>query len=71
LNQVGILRVSGSAVQIKVLKKAYDKGKGVELEKYADPHTVAGLLKIHFRDSPEPLLTTALYEDFTDAVGKS
>ena len=63
LEQEGILRVSGSAVQIKVLKRAYEKGKKVELEMHGDPHTVAGLLKIYFRDSAEPLLTTKLYDD--------
>jgi hypothetical protein len=63
------LRVSGSAVQIKVLKRAYEKGRKVELDKHGDPHTVAGLLKIFFRDSPEPLLTTKLYDDFISALG--
>lgn len=39
----------------------------MELDKHGDPHTVAGLLKIYFRDSIEPLLTTKLYDEWIKA----
>ncbi len=43
----------------------------VDLEKHADPHTVAGLLKLYFRDTPEPLLTEEGYEDWISAAGNN
>ena len=43
----------------------------MQLEKsVTDVHTVAGLLKIFFRDLPEPLLTAPLYDSWLQASGK-
>lgn len=33
------------------------------------PHDVAGLLKLYFRELPEPLLTFEMYEPFLAAAG--
>jgi hypothetical protein len=42
-------------------------GKKVDLEG-RDIHTVAGVLKLFFRELPEPLLTYELYDTFLAAV---
>jgi hypothetical protein len=41
-----------------------DKGEDVDLSQELDPHAVAGLLKLYFRDLPEPLMTFELYPWF-------
>jgi len=62
LKQEGIFRVSGSLNDVKSIKETYQKGKPVELNKVHDPHTVAGVLKIYFRESSNPLLTFEFYQ---------
>ena len=66
----GLFRVSGSLTDVKMIKDQYLKGKKVDLDKVADPHTVAGVLKIFFRESKDPLLTFELYDCWVAAVGK-
>lgn len=43
-------------------------GKKVDLETILNVHTIAGLLKVFFRELPEPLLTFELYEAFLAAI---
>ncbi|MBP5977877.1 hypothetical protein HW132_35570 [Brasilonema sp. CT11] len=43
-------------------------GKKIDLTG-EDIHNVAGLLKLFFRELPEPLLTFELYESFIAAMG--
>ena len=62
--------MSGSLTDVKMIKDQYLKGKKVDLDKVADPHTVAGVLKIFFRESKDPLLTFELYDCWVAAVGK-
>lgn len=62
LDVEGIFRLSGSATEIQQLKKAFDDGEDVNLEKVRDPHVVCGLLKLYLRELPEPLMTFQLYE---------
>ncbi|KAL6077464.1 Myosin IX [Balamuthia mandrillaris] len=64
----GLFRVSGSQNDVKRLKGDYLAGKKVDLTKVMDPHTVAGVLKIFFRESPAPLLTFELYDCWIAAV---
>ncbi|PRP89238.1 hypothetical protein PROFUN_02112 [Planoprotostelium fungivorum] len=63
----GIFRLSGSQVQIDQLRAAFDAGEQVVLDKDINPHTVAGLMKLYFRNLPEPLLTFPLYSNFIGA----
>jgi actin beta/gamma 1 len=63
LNEEGIFRVNGSASQIKELKRQYRKNRRPDLSK-VNIHTVAGLLKSHFKDSQRPLISVELYGDF-------
>lgn len=39
-------------------------GKDVDVTTASSPHVVSGLLKLFFRDMPEPLFTFELYEVF-------
>jgi hypothetical protein len=43
-------------------------GKKVDLNTVVNVHTVAGLLKVFFRELPEPLLTFELYDAFLAAI---
>ncbi len=64
LKQVGVFRLSGSAVAIEAYKQAFDKGVKVDLSKEGDVNAIAGLLKLYFRELPEPILTYKLYNTF-------
>lgn len=68
LEAVGIFRLSGSAVQIEKYKEQYDKGERVDLSQEQDPHAVAGLMKLYFRELPEPILSFELYHNFIIAA---
>eukprot|EP00002_Diphylleia_rotans_P027865 TRINITY_DN560_c0_g2_i2.p1 TRINITY_DN560_c0_g2~~TRINITY_DN560_c0_g2_i2.p1 ORF type:complete len:199 (+),score=37.61 TRINITY_DN560_c0_g2_i2:302-898(+) len=61
----GIFRITGSSSEVSQLQKDFDEGKLSSIPESTDPHVVAGLLKIFFRQLPEPLLTYELYEEFT------
>lgn len=67
LDTEGIFRLSGSQTQIDKLKAEFNAGVQVDLRSIADPHTVTGLLKLYFRELPEPLMTYDLYESFVTA----
>jgi len=67
----GIFRLSGRAHRIEELKQAYDRGEAVDFSKEGDVHVIAGLLKLYFRDLPDPLCTFTLYPEWiasTDPV---
>jgi len=61
LKQEGIFRVSGIQREVDALRERYDNGEEVNL-KDKDVHTVTSLLKLYFRELPEPLLTFSLYQ---------
>ena len=70
LHLEGILRVSGRTEEVRNLRKLYEKGRAkVNLNQVEDPHSVAGLLKLYFRESPKPLLTFELYDEFIACAG--
>jgi RhoGAP domain len=58
----GIFRKSGSADQISFHRAQMDEGGEPDFESEADPHVVAGVLKLWIRELPEPLLTYELYD---------
>lgn len=45
-----------------MLSVVMNKGDEVDLSKF-DIHTVCGILKLYFRELPEPLFPKFLYED--------
>jgi len=57
LMEEGIFRLSGSSQKIKELKDAFDRGEDISLSNVNDEHIVAGLLKLYFRELPEPIFT--------------
>ena len=60
----GIFRLSGSAVLIQEYKQKFDNGDDVSFENESDPHAVAGLFKLYFRELPAPVMTWEHYDDF-------
>lgn len=63
----GIFRLNGNNAVIMQLKKDFDKGGDVDLSGIDDPHTVAGLLKLYFRDLPEPLFPFIMYDNLIES----
>jgi len=63
----GILRQSGNSANIIKLKKVFDEGKIEDLKKH-DPNDVIGLLKLYFKELPEPLFTLDLYPEFVNLI---
>jgi len=63
----GIFRLSGRAQRIEELKNAYDRGEAVDFSSEPDVHVISGLLKLYFRDLPDPLCTFTLYAEWIAA----
>ena len=65
VSEVGVYRVSGSAVDVAKLKKAYESNpyEAEQMLKECDIHSVAGTLKLYLRDLPESLFTTQIYRE--------
>eukprot|EP01096_Ripella_sp_DP13-Kostka_P009843 TRINITY_DN3795_c0_g2_i1.p1 TRINITY_DN3795_c0_g2~~TRINITY_DN3795_c0_g2_i1.p1 ORF type:complete len:790 (-),score=430.49 TRINITY_DN3795_c0_g2_i1:21-2390(-) len=63
----GIFRLSGSATLIEKYKNLYNSGEDVDFSNESDPHAVSGLLKLWFRELPDPVLTWERYPRFLTA----
>ncbi|CAH0712810.1 unnamed protein product, partial [Brenthis ino] len=66
----GIYRLSGGAALTQRLRAAFDAGAPPDLAAplQRDPHALASLLKMYFRELPNPLCTYQLYDAFVRAV---
>ncbi|KAF8783241.1 Rho GTPase-activating protein 32 like protein [Argiope bruennichi] len=67
----GIYRLSGVSSNIQRLRLAFDEDRPINLGDPAtvhDIHSVASLLKMYFRELPNPLLTYQLYDKFVSAM---
>ncbi|KAL0858912.1 hypothetical protein ABMA27_011340, partial [Loxostege sticticalis] len=67
----GVYRLSGGSGLTQRLRAAFDAGHAPDLAAPAlarDPHAVPSLLKMYFRELPNPLCTYQLYESFVRAV---
>lgn len=62
----GIFRVPGDATEMRQLRQQVNQGSAIAevLDQCQNMHSVAGLLKMYFRDLRPPLLTFDLYDDF-------
>ncbi|KAI8990034.1 Rho GTPase activation protein [Pilobolus umbonatus] len=72
LNEEGIYRLSGSAANIKTLKKRFNEEGDLNLLEdncCHDVHEVAGLLKMWLRELPENIMTNALLSKFFGSLG--
>jgi hypothetical protein len=65
LDTEGLFRISALQSDVEKLTKMWKKGKVVLL---GDEHTVAGSLKLFFREFDDPLLTYELYDAFIEAA---
>ncbi|KAK7499835.1 hypothetical protein BaRGS_00008926, partial [Batillaria attramentaria] len=67
----GIYRLSGITSNIQKLRVAFDEDQVPELMESTylqDIHSISSLLKMYFRELPNPLLTYQLYDKFAEAV---
>ncbi|KAL4712182.1 hypothetical protein ACJJTC_011043, partial [Scirpophaga incertulas] len=67
----GVYRLSGGSGLTQRLRAAFDAGEVPDLttpDVTRDPHAVPSLLKMYFRELPNPLCTYQLYESFVQAV---
>lgn len=68
----GIYRLSGVTSNIQRLRHAFDEDRVPALHSdegiLQDIHSVASLLKMYFRELPNPLCTYQLYSTFVGAV---
>ena len=69
LNVEGIFRLSGSASQIRKIRKRMDSGEDVSFKPDSNPecldiHVVAGTLKLWIRSLPEPLMLNGPNDSF-------
>ncbi|KXS15164.1 RhoGAP-domain-containing protein [Gonapodya prolifera JEL478] len=63
LTEEGLYRISASQSSVHRLKAEFDGGDDVDIPKMselADPHTVAGCLKLYLRELPEPIIPQSL-----------
>ncbi|KAL3856236.1 hypothetical protein ACJMK2_011013 [Sinanodonta woodiana] len=70
LDEVGIYRVSGVTSEVQRLKRLFNKNPvaaGMQIGD-VDIHAVTGVLKLYFRELPEPLFTDANYHQFLHLV---
>ncbi|CAN0384346.1 unnamed protein product, partial [Ectocarpus fasciculatus] len=68
----GLFRVPGNTEKIQQLKSTFDAGEHVEFdERIHEVHEVATLLKMYFRELPEPVVPTAFYHPMLEASVKA
>jgi len=65
LRTEGIFRVPGDSTEMRETREALNNGVDLDTEigKCDNVHSVAGLLKMFFRELPAPILTFELYDD--------
>ncbi|EEC12070.1 fam13, putative [Ixodes scapularis] len=66
--QEGLFRVSGNARLVEKLKWSFDHTGDAPLETEGDVAAVAALLKLLFRELPEPLMPSGMHPAFLDAI---
>lgn len=70
LEVTGVYRVPGNTAAVNMMMEELNKGidnMNVDHEKWCDVNVISSLLKTFFRNLPDPLITSALYQDFIDA----
>lgn len=60
----GLYRVSGVKSKVEKLCQAFENGADLVDLSDVHPNVIANVLKLYFRQLPEPLLTFRLYQDF-------
>ncbi|XP_044041038.1 active breakpoint cluster region-related protein isoform X3 [Siniperca chuatsi] len=64
MDEVGIYRISGTTSDISMLKTAFNSNlrEAVTRLRSAEVNAVSGVLKLYFRELPEPLIPTKLFQ---------
>lgn len=72
LNSVGIYRISGIGSKIQKIKMKFENGdpNPISEEDLSDINNVTGVLKLWFRELPNPLFPRSSYQQFLDAASK-
>jgi len=60
----GLFRLSPSHLQVSTFKDTIDQGTFIDFQ--AKPHVVANLIKLFFRELPDPLIPFSNYGDFAN-----
>eukprot|EP00026_Physarum_polycephalum_P000278 Phypoly_transcript_00278.p1 GENE.Phypoly_transcript_00278~~Phypoly_transcript_00278.p1 ORF type:complete len:1707 (+),score=276.94 Phypoly_transcript_00278:341-5461(+) len=68
LDDEGILRVSGSNTMVQFYKDQFDREINVDLSGVQDVHVVASLLKMYFRELPDPAIPFNFYDEIMDIM---
>jgi len=67
----GIFRVPAFAEEVKSIKEKFDDGNYDVIYKSANVHTPCALMKLWFRELPEPLVPDKFYETATETPEKA
>ncbi|MED6269584.1 hypothetical protein CHARACLAT_000927 [Characodon lateralis] len=70
MDEVGIYRISGTATDISSLKAAFNSNlrEAVTRLRSAEVNAVSGVLKLYFRELPEPLMPTDLFQSLAKTL---
>ncbi|KAK7909801.1 hypothetical protein WMY93_014485 [Mugilogobius chulae] len=70
MNEVGLYRVSGATRDINTLKTVFDSNlcEAVTRLRSAEVNAVSGVLKLYFRELPEPLIPPELFQSLVQAL---
>uniref|UniRef100_A0A4W5KUF0 Rho-GAP domain-containing protein n=1 Tax=Hucho hucho TaxID=62062 RepID=A0A4W5KUF0_9TELE len=70
MEEVGIYRLSAATSDMNNLKTAFNTNlrEAVSRLRCVDVNAVSGILKLYFRELPEPLIPTELFQSFTKAL---
>ena len=67
----GIFRVPGAQLDINQFKEAFEKGEDPLVNITGrDMNSVAGVLKLYFRELKEPLFSRDMFDSFISCIGK-
>jgi hypothetical protein len=72
LSSVGIYRLSGTSSKIQRIKMKFESGdpNPISEEDLSDINNITGVLKLWFRELPNPLFPRQSYQQFLDAASK-
>ncbi|XP_041634817.1 active breakpoint cluster region-related protein isoform X1 [Cheilinus undulatus] len=70
MDEVGIYRISGTTSDINTLKAAFNSNlrEAVSRLRNSDVHAVSGVLKLYFRELPESLIPSELFQSLAAAL---
>ncbi|KRY12040.1 SLIT-ROBO Rho GTPase-activating protein 1 [Trichinella patagoniensis] len=70
LHHQGVFRVSGSQIEINAFKDAFERGEDPlsDVTDASDVNSVAGVLKLYFRELREPLFPFFMFDQFVECA---